>query len=76
MKQLNQWSQKGLETVVDCYSADTLMPLAMLIEEYELPAGQFLNYKALSRAFQTRWGNGTNETHTHEVLQLLLTVGL
>ena len=67
-RQQEQWTK----TAGDCHMADMLMPLKTMIEEYELPAGQFLNYKAVVRVFHSLWGAGAYEPQTHGVLTLLL----
>ena len=56
----------------DCFESENLIPLGDLIEKHNLPVGQFLNYEALSRAFQALWRKGTTEPQTHRVLQLVL----
>ena len=71
----NTWAEVGIRTVGDLFRDHSLIHLDQLLESTGLHAGQFLNYRALTKSFGTLWKLGTNEPEQHEVLQVMLIMG-
>ena len=73
--ELRDWTECGIVTVGDCYNDKTRMPLETLMEQFGLPAGQFLTYAAINATLDDLWGVSVVEPAEHEVMQVLMTWG-